>query len=266
MNFTSRKERTGYAGVRYENFYNWVMKGSSGDMERESFPTVCDLLNYFLSSRSLWLDSDIRSGWQSKPGLFSESCHIFLLFSYSPHLHYQNEQTVPVKTHGAKQGVRPGKDMVPNINVHNSSQFLIDGPPSNFSDTFYCLLAFVSLIVFGAIVAGAQDLSFDYYSYGVVFICNLSSAIYVTTVAHYGDDLQLSFIPSSQIVVYKGKDIKLCYVELEQLCLTLRLLLDSMLKLSEVSEEGPMYIHNLKLLIMNSWHPDRVALASVARV
>lgn len=47
----------------------------------------------------------------------------------------------------------------------------------------------VSLIVFGAIVAGARDLSFDSYSYGVVSICNLSSAIYVTTVAHYGDDL-----------------------------------------------------------------------------
>ncbi|KAK9149608.1 hypothetical protein Scep_008365 [Stephania cephalantha] len=59
----------------------------------------------------------------------------------------------------------------------------------NYSFSVFCC---VSLIVFGAIVAGAQDLSFDYYSYGVVFICNLSSAIYVTTVAHYGKSLGLN--------------------------------------------------------------------------
>ncbi|KAK9102039.1 hypothetical protein Sjap_019293 [Stephania japonica] len=59
----------------------------------------------------------------------------------------------------------------------------------NYSFSVFCC---VSLIVFGAIVAGARDLSFDYYSYGVIFICNLSSAIYVTTVAHYGKSLGLN--------------------------------------------------------------------------
>ncbi|XP_057524470.1 UDP-N-acetylglucosamine transporter UGNT1 [Amaranthus tricolor] len=44
----------------------------------------------------------------------------------------------------------------------------------------------VGLIVFGAFVAGARDLSFDAYSYGVVFLANISTAIYLATIARIG--------------------------------------------------------------------------------
>ncbi|CAO2816938.1 unnamed protein product [Amaranthus hypochondriacus] len=44
----------------------------------------------------------------------------------------------------------------------------------------------VGLIVFGAFVAGARDLSFDAYSYGVVFLANITTAIYLATIARIG--------------------------------------------------------------------------------
>ncbi|KAL8153025.1 hypothetical protein V2J09_010785 [Rumex salicifolius] len=44
----------------------------------------------------------------------------------------------------------------------------------------------VGLIVLGAIVAGARDLSFDSYGYAVVFLANITTAIYLATIARIG--------------------------------------------------------------------------------
>ncbi|MCI08511.1 UDP-N-acetylglucosamine/UDP-glucose/GDP-mannose transporter, partial [Trifolium medium] len=41
----------------------------------------------------------------------------------------------------------------------------------------------VGLIIFGAFVAGARDLSFDGYGYAVVFLANITTAIYLATIA-----------------------------------------------------------------------------------
>ncbi|KAK7320686.1 hypothetical protein VNO77_30385 [Canavalia gladiata] len=44
----------------------------------------------------------------------------------------------------------------------------------------------VGLIVFGAFVAGARDFSFDAYGYAVVFMANITTAIYLATIARIG--------------------------------------------------------------------------------
>lgn len=44
----------------------------------------------------------------------------------------------------------------------------------------------VGLIVIGAFVAGARDFSFDFYGYAVVFLANISTAIYLATIARIG--------------------------------------------------------------------------------
>ncbi|XP_038889710.1 UDP-N-acetylglucosamine transporter UGNT1-like isoform X1 [Benincasa hispida] len=44
----------------------------------------------------------------------------------------------------------------------------------------------VGMIILGAVVAGARDLSFDIYSYAVVFIANLCTAIYLASIARIG--------------------------------------------------------------------------------
>ncbi|KAI4377614.1 hypothetical protein MLD38_015212 [Melastoma candidum] len=44
----------------------------------------------------------------------------------------------------------------------------------------------VGLIVLGAFVAGARDLSFDFYGYFVVFLANITTAIYLATIARVG--------------------------------------------------------------------------------
>ncbi|KAE8730746.1 hypothetical protein F3Y22_tig00002880pilonHSYRG00017 [Hibiscus syriacus] len=44
----------------------------------------------------------------------------------------------------------------------------------------------VGIIIFGAFVAGASDLSFDAYSYTIVFVANLCTAIYLASIAHIG--------------------------------------------------------------------------------
>lgn len=42
------------------------------------------------------------------------------------------------------------------------------------------------LIVLGAFIAGARDLSFDYYGYVIVFLSNITTAIYLATIARIG--------------------------------------------------------------------------------
>ncbi|KAL4297573.1 hypothetical protein GQ457_12G023920 [Hibiscus cannabinus] len=44
----------------------------------------------------------------------------------------------------------------------------------------------VGIIIFGAFVAGARDLSFDAYSYSIVFIANICTALYLASIAHIG--------------------------------------------------------------------------------
>lgn len=44
----------------------------------------------------------------------------------------------------------------------------------------------VAIIILGALVAGARDLSFDSYSYTVVFMSNICTAIYLASVARVG--------------------------------------------------------------------------------
>lgn len=48
------------------------------------------------------------------------------------------------------------------------------------------IVASVAMIVFGAFVAGAGDLSYDTYSYTIVFVANITTAIYLATIARVG--------------------------------------------------------------------------------
>ncbi|KAK8918249.1 hypothetical protein KSP39_PZI021115 [Platanthera zijinensis] len=48
------------------------------------------------------------------------------------------------------------------------------------------ILCSVVLIIFGAFVAGARDLSFDTYGYAVVFVSNITTAIYLATISRIG--------------------------------------------------------------------------------
>ncbi|KAF9615194.1 hypothetical protein IFM89_022456 [Coptis chinensis] len=44
----------------------------------------------------------------------------------------------------------------------------------------------VALIVLGAFIAGARDLSFDSYGYAIVFLANITTAIYLASIARIG--------------------------------------------------------------------------------
>ncbi|KAL3633590.1 UDP-N-acetylglucosamine transporter ugnt1 [Castilleja foliolosa] len=48
------------------------------------------------------------------------------------------------------------------------------------------ILGSVGLIVLGAFIAGARDLTFDSYGYTVVFLSNITTAIYLATIARIG--------------------------------------------------------------------------------
>lgn len=41
----------------------------------------------------------------------------------------------------------------------------------------------VGIIVLGAFIAGARDLSFDAYGYFVVFVANICTAVYLASIA-----------------------------------------------------------------------------------
>lgn len=52
----------------------------------------------------------------------------------------------------------------------------------------------VALIVFGAFIAGARDLSYDAYGYAIVILANLTTALYLTTIARIGNNpIRISF-------------------------------------------------------------------------
>ncbi|KAF2303818.1 hypothetical protein GH714_023602 [Hevea brasiliensis] len=44
----------------------------------------------------------------------------------------------------------------------------------------------VGVIILGAFIAGARDLSFDFYGYAVVFLANITTAIYLATISRIG--------------------------------------------------------------------------------
>ncbi|XP_021760758.1 nucleotide-sugar uncharacterized transporter 3-like [Chenopodium quinoa] len=54
------------------------------------------------------------------------------------------------------------------------------------------VLGSVAIIILGAFVAGARDLSFDFYSYGVVLLSNLCTAVYLTSIARLGKSSSLN--------------------------------------------------------------------------
>ncbi|XP_017422628.1 UDP-N-acetylglucosamine transporter UGNT1 isoform X5 [Vigna angularis] len=50
----------------------------------------------------------------------------------------------------------------------------------------YMVVISVGLIVFGAFIAGARDFSFDAYGYAIVFLSNITTAIYLAMIARVG--------------------------------------------------------------------------------
>lgn len=51
----------------------------------------------------------------------------------------------------------------------------------------------VGVIIFGAFFAGARDLSFDFYGYAIVFLANITTAVYLATIARIGTVNQTTF-------------------------------------------------------------------------
>ncbi|KAL2929714.1 Nucleotide-sugar uncharacterized transporter 3 [Bienertia sinuspersici] len=60
-------------------------------------------------------------------------------------------------------------------------EYLVAGQKHTFN-----VVGSVAIIILGAFVAGARDLSFDFYSYGVVLLSNLCTAVYLTSIARLG--------------------------------------------------------------------------------
>ncbi|KAK5829775.1 hypothetical protein PVK06_013568 [Gossypium arboreum] len=66
----------------------------------------------------------------------------------------------------------------------------------------------VGIIILGAFVAGARDLSFDAYSYSIVFMANICSAVYLASIAHIGKSSGLN---SFGLMWCNGCDASLLY-------------------------------------------------------
>ncbi|KAF3453736.1 hypothetical protein FNV43_RR04177 [Rhamnella rubrinervis] len=56
----------------------------------------------------------------------------------------------------------------------------------------YPVVGSVGIIILGAFVAGARDLSFDAYGYAVVFVANICTAVYLASIARIGKSSGLS--------------------------------------------------------------------------
>ncbi|WCJ30307.1 UDP-N-acetylglucosamine transporter UGNT1 [Euphorbia peplus] len=48
------------------------------------------------------------------------------------------------------------------------------------------VLGSVGVIIFGVLIAGVRDLSYDFYGYAVVFLANFTTAIYLATISRIG--------------------------------------------------------------------------------
>eukprot|EP00246_Nothoceros_aenigmaticus_P009562 TRINITY_DN2515_c0_g2_i3.p1 TRINITY_DN2515_c0_g2~~TRINITY_DN2515_c0_g2_i3.p1 ORF type:complete len:295 (-),score=20.35 TRINITY_DN2515_c0_g2_i3:410-1294(-) len=66
-------------------------------------------------------------------------------------------------------------------------EYLIAGQSHTFP-----VIASVAVILFGAVVAGARDFSYDTRGYGVVFLSNLTTAIYLATISRLGKSTGLN--------------------------------------------------------------------------
>lgn len=55
----------------------------------------------------------------------------------------------------------------------------------------------VGLIVLGALVAGARDLSYDFHGYAIVFLANFTTAIYLATISRIGSNPAICYLPFS---------------------------------------------------------------------
>eukprot|EP00834_Sanchytrium_tribonematis_P002010 NODE_55_length_29507_cov_0.809712.p13 type:complete len:309 gc:universal NODE_55_length_29507_cov_0.809712:21739-20813(-) len=53
------------------------------------------------------------------------------------------------------------------------------------------ILYSVAVIIFGTVLAGAKDLTFDIFSYTIAIIANLLTALYIVLVKHYGKMLKM---------------------------------------------------------------------------
>ncbi|KAK9207897.1 hypothetical protein WN944_000246 [Citrus x changshan-huyou] len=62
----------------------------------------------------------------------------------------------------------------------------------------------VGLIILGAFVAGARDLSFDFFGYAVVFLANITTAIYLATIARIGSARKSSGLNSFGLMWCNG--------------------------------------------------------------
>ncbi|KAJ9688712.1 hypothetical protein PVL29_014386 [Vitis rotundifolia] len=54
------------------------------------------------------------------------------------------------------------------------------------------VLSSVGIIILGAFIAGARDLSFDSYGYAIVFVANICTAVYLASIARIGKSSGLS--------------------------------------------------------------------------
>ncbi|XP_062222765.1 UDP-N-acetylglucosamine transporter UGNT1-like isoform X2 [Phragmites australis] len=66
------------------------------------------------------------------------------------------------------------------------------------------IIGSVALIIFGAFVAGARDLSFDARGYAIVFVANITTAVYLATINRIG----LVCGPSVLFLTYIQGDLK----------------------------------------------------------
>ncbi|CAN1812707.1 UDP-N-acetylglucosamine transporter UGNT1 [Linum perenne] len=56
----------------------------------------------------------------------------------------------------------------------------------------YAAISYMACAVAGAVIAGVRDLTFDFYGYGVVFIANITTAIYLATIGRIGKSTGLN--------------------------------------------------------------------------
>ena len=74
---------------------------------------------------------------------------------------------------------------------------------SHLTEYFKVVIS-VGLIVLGAFVAGSRDLSFDAYGYGVVFLSNITTAVYLATIARIGNAFNILSLEKSSGFHFAG--------------------------------------------------------------
>jgi hypothetical protein len=85
----------------------------------------------------------------------------------------------------------------------------------------------VALIVFGAFVAGARDLSFDARGYAIVFVANITTAVYLATINRIGkssglNSFGLMWCNGIILVAINFRSNFICFKVLYPVCLYFR--------------------------------------------